>query len=84
MLKILLSGKFSFFVTLQWDSSRHRKSTRAVSMQARYYNDSLMIHTWQIVNVTEFELGNRNYRQDMKWNTEAQECQVRDGMGKVS
>ena len=26
----------------------------------------------------------RNYRQDMKWNTEAQECQVRDGMGKVS
>ena len=53
-------------------------------MQARYYNDSLMIHTWQIVNVTEFELGNRNYRQDMKWNTEAQECQVRDGMGKVS
>ena len=74
----------TYLFQVQRDSSRHKRSTRAVSMQARYYNDSLMIHTWQIVNVTEFELGNCNYRQDMKWNTEAQECQVRDGMGKVS
>ena len=36
------------------------------------------------VNVSEFEPGTWNYRQDMKWNTEAQECQVRDGIRKVS
>ena len=35
----------TYLFQVQRDSSRHKKSTRAVSMQARYYNDSLMIHT---------------------------------------